>query len=272
MIGFVLSDMEQSYTFAPIGVVHCSNRYKFEAPRQGVYSHGSRAEIELLPGCDFETALCDLDGFARIWVIFVFDRNHGWKPKVSPPAVAGKKRIGVFATRSPHRPNPVGMSCVELEKIEGRRLFIRNHDFLDGTPVLDLKPYIPAADCFPGSKAGWRDEADASEVPVNFEPAAETKMAYIEQISGLDLENFCRVQLAHHPESSERKRVERLPDGRYSIGCRTWRVVYELGTDGVRVLDVVSHYRVDELAAGAPDQYGDKDCHRSFAERFKDET
>ena len=68
--------MEQSFTFAPVGVVHCSNRYKFEAPRQGVYSHGSRAEIELLPGCGFETALCDLDGFARIWVIFVFDRNH----------------------------------------------------------------------------------------------------------------------------------------------------------------------------------------------------
>lgn len=264
--------MEQVFSFAPIGVVHCSNRYKFEAPRQGVYSHGSRAEIELLPGCDFETALCDLEGFARLWVIFVFDRNRGWKPKVSPPVVSGKKRIGVFATRSPHRPNPIGMSCVELEKIEGRRLMIRNHDFLDGTPVLDLKPYIPAADCFPGSKAGWRDEADAAEIPVSFAPEAERKTAYIEQISGLDLQNFCRVQLAHHPESSERKRVERRQDGLYSIGCRTWRLVYELGADGVRVLDVESHYLPEELAAGVPDPYGDKEHHRNFTARFRDET
>ena len=259
-----------SFTFTPVGVVRCANRYKYEAARQGVFTPGNQAEIELFPGHDYETALSDLEGFERIWVLFVFDRNTDWKPKVSPPITGGRKRYGVFATRSPHRPNPIGLSCVKLEKIDGLKLAVSGHDFLDGTPVLDLKPYIPAADAFPEAKAGWRDEADAAELKVEFTDNALKKMAYVEKLCGLDLQNFCSVQLCHAPTSPERKRIEALPDGFFGIGCRTWQVIYQVKDNGVQVTDVRSHYAADELKAGADDPYGDKDFHRAFRREFGD--
>ena len=113
----------------------------------------------MLPDYNFEAALEDLSGFERIWVIFKFHLNETWNPKVSPPVIspAGRK-VGVFASRSPHRPNPIGMSCVELTGVEKRRIYIRNFDMLDGTPVFDIKPYIPAVDAFPGSAAGRQEE------------------------------------------------------------------------------------------------------------------
>ena len=261
-----------SFTFSPVGVVHCSNRYKYEAARQGIFTPGNQAEIELFPGHDYETALSDLDGFERVWVVFVFDRNHDWKPKVSPPITGGRKRYGVFSTRSPHRPNPIGLSCVKLEKIDGLKLEVSGHDFLDGTPVLDLKPYIPAADAFPEAKAGWRDEADASELPVDFTETALLKMAFIEKLSGLDLRNFCEVQLSHAPTSSERKRVEVLADGSYGAGCRTWQIIFTPDENGVHVCDVLSHYQPEELEPDAPDPYGDKEFHRKFRKEFGDGT
>ncbi len=257
-----------SFTFTPVGAVRCANQYKFEAARQGVFAPGNRAVIELFPGHDYETALSDLEGFERIWVLFVFDRNSGWKPKVSPPITGDRKRYGVFATRSPHRPNPIGMSCVKLEKIDGLKLEVSGHDFLDGTPVLDVKPYIPAADAFPDAKAGWRDEADSSELPVDFSADALQKMAYVEKLCGLDLKNFCSVQLCHAPASPDRKRIERFADGSYGVGCRTWQTVFTLDGNGVHVFDVRSHYAAEELAAGADDPYGDKEYHRQFRREF----
>ena len=216
-------------------------------------------------------ALSDLNGFERVWVIFAFDRNHAWKPKVSPPVTGKRKRYGVFATRSPHRPNPIGMSCVRLEKIENLKLEVSGHDFLDGTPVLDLKPYIPAADAFPDAKAGWIDEVDASELPVDFTENALKKMAYVEKLCGLDLKNFCSVQLCHAPVSAERKRIEKFPDGSFGIGSRTWQAVYTVDEAGVHVRNVRSHYLPEELAANAPDPYGDKEFHRKFREEFGNE-
>ena len=145
----------EEYSFHRIGTVHCDNRYKFEAPRQGVYS-SARAVIELDPLYSGD-AVADLEAFERIWVLFVFHCNLGkkWKPKTSPPYVPEMRKYSLFATRSPYRPNPIGLSCVKLEGIENKRnLIISGHDLLDGTPVLDIKPYIPQADAFPESSAG----------------------------------------------------------------------------------------------------------------------
>lgn len=105
-----------------------------------------------------EKVLQDLNGFDRVWLIFVFHQSEGWKSSVKPPR-GGPKR-GVYSTRAPHRPNAIGLSAVELLKIEGRTLYLRGVDLLDGTPVLDIKPYVPYADAFPDSKAGWIDELD----------------------------------------------------------------------------------------------------------------
>ena len=138
----------QRLTLEPIGYVRSSLTTKVEAARQPRVGTDTRARIELLPGHNFEHALEDLASWELIWVIFWFHLNSGWRPKVLPPrSKTGRK--GVFATRSPHRPNPIGISVVPLERIDGLTLHIRDADLLDGTPVLDLKPYIAYSDAHP---------------------------------------------------------------------------------------------------------------------------
>ncbi len=155
-----------SFTFHPIGFVRSPYLRRIDAPHQPCVTEGletgdaAEAILELEPGIP-EEALRGLEGFQRIWVIFVFHRNEGWKPLVVPPRGPRVKR-GVLATRSPHRPNAIGLSVVELVSVEGRRLRLRGVDLLDGTPVLDLKPYVPYADAFPDSSAGWIDGVDAA--------------------------------------------------------------------------------------------------------------
>ena len=150
--GFRFSEKARSaqMNFEPIGYFHGGPARKYEAPRQGVFAGGA-GRVELLPGRNFETALRDLEGFSRIWLLFAFDRNGAtWRPTAHPPVTApGRARVGVFASRAPYRPNPIGLSCVRLVAVDGRVVEVDEADLLDGTPVLDIKPYVPAADAFP---------------------------------------------------------------------------------------------------------------------------
>ena len=150
----------------PIAHVRSPYARRIDAPHQSTVTEGtetgtaSEARIEFIPEIPAE-AYRDLQGFQRIWLIFLFHRSEGWKPEVRPPRGGGKR--SVLATRSPHRPNAIGLSAVELLGIEDRALRVRGIDLLDGTPVLDIKPYVPYADSFPGSAAGWIDEVDAKQ-------------------------------------------------------------------------------------------------------------
>lgn len=155
-----------AFSFRPIGFVRSPYARRIDAPHQPTVVAGTasgeaaEAVLELDPSLP-ETVLRDLEGFERIWLLFAFHLSEGWAPLVQPPRGPRAKR-GVLATRSPHRPNPLGLSCVELVAVEGRTLRLRGVDLLDGTPVLDLKPYIPYADAFPGVRAGWTDAVDAA--------------------------------------------------------------------------------------------------------------
>ncbi|HAD04089.1 MAG: tRNA (N6-threonylcarbamoyladenosine(37)-N6)-methyltransferase TrmO [Desulfuromonadales bacterium GWC2_61_20] len=159
-------------TFRPIGILSSPYARRIDAPHQGTVVEGTAsgdfalATLELAAWLD-QTVLQDLGGFERLWLIYAFHRSEGWTSRVKPPR-GGPKR-GVLATRSPHRPNAIGLSAVELVKVEGRTLHLRGVDLLDGTPVLDIKPYIPYADAFPAAKAGWVDELDA-RLGRNFAP------------------------------------------------------------------------------------------------------
>jgi tRNA (adenine37-N6)-methyltransferase len=155
-----------TYSYRPIGTVRTPYARRIDAPHQPTVVEGTETggpgegtlELEdFLP----EAVLRDLEGFQRVWLIFAFHLSEGWAPLVQPPRGPRVKR-GVLATRSPHRPNALGLSAVELVSIEGRTLRLRGLDLLDGTPVLDLKPYVPYADAFPGSRAGWVDAVDAA--------------------------------------------------------------------------------------------------------------
>ena len=255
--------------FNPIGLYRCAQTYRYEAPRQGVFS-GNEGVIELREGSAFEEALRDLEGFSRIWILFEFHLNETWRPMVRPPVSPNGRRIGVFATRSPHRPNRLGMSCVKLIRVEGLRVFVGESDLLDRTPVLDIKPYIPKADAFPDARTGWLEETRPDLWQVSFEETAKEQIELIRTLSGLDLENFCRIQLSMDPLSSDRKRISGEKNGTYAIGCRTWQAVFRVSKEekAVRVLRIRSHYTEEELAPGTEDKYGDKDRHRAFLARF----
>ena len=152
------------HQFTPIAYVRSPYHARIDAPHQPTVVAGTErgaaaeARIEFIAGFP-DAALQDLDGFARIWLVFVFDRSDGWVAQVRPPRGGGKR--GVLATRAPHRPNPIGLSAVELVAVAPGALQVRGLDLLDGTPILDIKPYVPYADAFPGSAAGWIDALDA---------------------------------------------------------------------------------------------------------------
>jgi len=142
----------------PIGVVHSSYRERFATPRQATLDDPKPAQIHLNGGLNFEQAVRDLERFSHIWVVYWMHLNQGWNPTVIPPR-GPKVRRGLFSTRAPHRPNSIGLSVVRLEKIVGRVLHIDGHDMLDGTPVLDIKPYIPYADAISNANSGWLDKS-----------------------------------------------------------------------------------------------------------------
>ena len=249
-----------SYNFNAIGILRGGGIFPQQAPRQGVYAR-NEGVIELFPHCNYEQALEDLEGFERIWVLFVFDRNSSWKPKVHPPYGIDRK-VGTFASRSPYRPNPIGLSAVELVKIEKRSLFIRNFDLLDGTPVLDIKPYIPEADAFPHAKAGWRDLVP--EVPeLIITPEAKSQMEKLCALGGPDLADVARIQLTLQSGNPERQRISGTPGETQILAYRTWRIVFVRKETVVTVFGIASGYSEKDLALPA-DPYSDKTLHRSF--------
>lgn len=135
----------------PVGVVRSSWRLRPEAPRQGAVDPAAQACIVLRPG--LQNTLKDLAGFDRVWILAWFHHSRGWNQQLVPPRDRVKR--GVFATRSPDRPNALGLTCAAIVRVHGCRVWVRGHDLLDGTPVLDLKPYIPDYDAFPDAGRGW---------------------------------------------------------------------------------------------------------------------
>ncbi len=148
----------------PIAYIETDFKTKFGIPRQSGFVPELKGRVVFLPEYSREEAFRGLSDFSHIWLIWEFSeaKREEWSPTVRPPRLGGNKRIGVFATRSPFRPNNIGLSCVKLEKIEfsgGKAvLFVSGADLLDGTPIFDVKPYIPAADCVPTALAGYTAE------------------------------------------------------------------------------------------------------------------
>ncbi|HEX4674642.1 MAG TPA: tRNA (N6-threonylcarbamoyladenosine(37)-N6)-methyltransferase TrmO [Steroidobacteraceae bacterium] len=265
------SDSPPRLTLDPIGYLRSSLATKVEAARQPRAAVGTAARIELLPGRNFEHALEDLERWELIWVIFWFHLNRGWRPKVLPPrSTTGRK--GVFATRSPHRPNPLGMSVVRLERIDGLVLHIRDTDMLDGTPVLDLKPYVAYTDAHPGAGTGWLEDAaragtssqpadPVSAYAVHFEALATEQAAWIEARTGLAIRERIQSTLALGPTSHPYRRIRR--DGDWmQLSVKEWRVRFIAVGRDVRVIEINSGYRDSQLAAGEDDE--SHRLHREF--------
>lgn len=136
---------------------------KFGVPRQsGLVDVPARIVFE--PDYRSGDALRGIEGFSHLWIIWQFDRaqRETWSPTVRPPRLGGNQRMGVFATRSPFRPNPIGLSCVKLERVEGAVLHVTGADLVDGTPILDIKPYLPYCDSQPDAIGGWTEGLESA--------------------------------------------------------------------------------------------------------------
>ncbi|UAW98388.1 tRNA (N6-threonylcarbamoyladenosine(37)-N6)-methyltransferase TrmO [Halopseudomonas nanhaiensis] len=153
--------VERLYTFEPVGVVRSCFAEKFAIPRQPRLAPAARGVVELLPPYDQPEALDGLEQASHLWLLFVFHAAPSGPDhlRVRPPRLGGNRRIGVFASRATHRPNPIGQSVVRLDAVAGGRLHVSGIDLLDGTPVLDIKPYVPYADLVADAHYGLAEAA-----------------------------------------------------------------------------------------------------------------
>ncbi|MBL8684269.1 MAG: tRNA (N6-threonylcarbamoyladenosine(37)-N6)-methyltransferase TrmO [Myxococcales bacterium] len=268
----------------PIGVLRSPFVDRAEAPRQPRAGEGVEARIECFEtfaGRDgaapqsLERALYDLDGWEFLWVLFWFHKNAGWRPQVLPPR--SDRRRGVFSTRSPHRPNPLGLSVVRLLSVEKRTLRIAGCDMLDGTPVLDIKPYVPWSDAIPTAKTGWlappeyvadlaedgRPNDPKSATPVRFGPVARAQLDWLAERGETELESRIIRALSLGTKAHPYRRIQRDGDA-HKLAVKAWRARFEdLGADGCVVLSIKSGYREDAL--------GDDpslEVHRAFVAQF----
>ena len=261
------SETRLQLTLEPIGILRCAHSTKVEAPRQPAAAVDDAGVIELYPGRNFEHALEDIAGWERLWVIFWFHHNAGWRPKVLPPRSASGRK-GVFATRSPHRPNPLGLSVLRLERVEGLKLHVRDVDLLDGTPVLDIKPYVAYSDAFPDARSGWLEQArdPVAGYKVTFTPEADAQLDWIAERSDLALRARILNTLSLGPQPHPYRRI-RNEAGTLHLAVQDWRVQFSVAGNEVLVLRLASGYRKSQLAEGAPDATAAIALHRAFVAR-----
>lgn len=241
-----------SLVLDPIGVIRTPFRDKASAPRQPAAALGTEGTVELAAGRGFEDALTDLAGWERIWLLFWFHLNEpgSFRPKVLPPR--SDVRRGLFATRSPHRPNPLGMSAVRLVAVEGLVLRVLDVDIVDGTPLLDVKPYVPYADAFPEASSGWLESKDPRpRYEVRFSVLAREQADFLQERFGVELAAGITEALALGPQPHAYRRIRR--EGRhYRLARRDWRAIFDVEGLVITVLALDSGYSPRDLAGAAP--------------------
>lgn len=269
-------DMKNSSrTVIPIGRFFCDKKQPAQAARQGVVD-GNQSQGYVLLESRYREALSDLEGFERIWLIYFFDHQN-WKPKVLTPR-GGKTKRGLFATRSPYRPNSIGLSCVRLEKIEGLKVWVSEFDLLDQTCVIDIKPYLPYADAFAQAKTGWVESETSTAYQLQIEACAREQLDFLLG-NHLDLFSVLSAQLVFEPTNTKKKRVRLLDEATkaWQFAYRNWRVQFilcdHLGEPTVQVQKIVSGYTASELTPPfVDDRYQDKELHFLFTKKFHDMT
>ncbi|MRI32450.1 tRNA (N6-threonylcarbamoyladenosine(37)-N6)-methyltransferase TrmO [Endozoicomonas sp. OPT23] len=228
------------FQFDQIGIIHSCYRQKFGIPRQPGIVTAAEAELELLPPYNQENLVRGLEGFSHIWVHFIFHQtiDEGWRPTIRPPRLGGKQRVGVFATRSTHRPNPMGLSVVRLKSIESGNgkliLKLAEADLLDGTPVIDIKPYLPYADALPEAKGGFAP-LPAVMAEVEFTEEAMAKCLSYEKRTGRSLVELVKQVLGQDPRPAY---LRETTDRRHGSALWDVNVVWESKGDHFLVMDL----------------------------------
>ncbi|WP_428943986.1 tRNA (N6-threonylcarbamoyladenosine(37)-N6)-methyltransferase TrmO [Pantoea sp. FN060301] len=231
----------QTFSFQQIGTIHSPWKEKFAVPRQPGLIQDGGGELHLHPPYNQPEAVRGLEAFSHLWLLFVFHQTMegGWRPTVRPPRLGGNARMGVFATRSTFRPNPVGMSLVELTGIRtdkgGVVLELGSLDLVDGTPVVDIKPYLPFAESLPEARAGFAQQAPEATMVVSFSPHAQQQIASQQQ-KYPHLARFITQVLAQDPRPAYRK--EEAPGREYAAWLADFNVRWQVNEAGTLVTGV----------------------------------
>jgi tRNA-Thr(GGU) m(6)t(6)A37 methyltransferase TsaA len=250
--------------------VRTGSARKFDAPRQPESDSSEINRIELVDKEAFRLALSDLEGFDRIWVVSWFDRNRDWRPRVLPPRGPAQRR-GVFATRSPHRPNPIGLTSVPLLRIEANVLFLGPLDLLEGTPVLDIKPYLRTVDCHPDSSLGWVAEAEAwekaaSRFRVEVTANAQAELDWLRDHFGINFSERAFRILRIDPTPHRTRRILQIEPGLFRMSCGSWRLFFRVAGDVVCVEQIQKGVSDESLFAPGREALGDWEAQIAFAE------
>ena len=227
-----------AFQFEQIGVIRSPYKEKFAVPRQPGLVKSQGGELHLLPPYNQAEAVRGLEGFSHLWVLFVFHQtmDGGWRPTVRPPRLGGNTRMGVFATRSTFRPNPIGMSLVELKGIRCQKdqviLQLGSLDLVDGTPVIDIKPYLPFAEALPDATASYAQQAPQASMSVSFTDDVEAQLLQLEKRYPR-LKTFICDVLAQDPRPAYRKEEE---SGKtYAVWLLDFNVRWRVNGNGFEV-------------------------------------
>ena len=236
-----MSETDYSLSYQAIGIVRSPFKQKFAITRQPNLVREARGEILLFKDFATTDAFRELETFSHLWLLFHFHgtAEQGWTPTVQPPRLGGKQRVGVFASRSPFRPNPIGLSALENLGVEQRDeelvLKVGGIDVLDGTPVLDIKPYIPYADSIPDATGGFAQSAPGTDQTVEFSGAAESMLA---SLAGRypELRQFITAILRQDPRPAWRMKPK--DEKRYGMSLYDLNIKWELQDDVAVVLSI----------------------------------
>jgi tRNA (adenine37-N6)-methyltransferase len=268
-------DPRKTLSYTPIALARTPFKYKEEAPRQGTADGSAEGTLEFFAQTGIDDALDDIEGWERIIILFHFDQARSFCPKVMPPRSSIKR--GVLSTRSPHRPNAIGLTVARLLAREGRILRVADLDLLDQTPVLDIKPYVPYADAFPQSRTGWLEQeaahrqrlaaggvgeaslgASSSASAPSIDPLKAYVVTFAERAErqfqllaeeGFDIRSAAARILALGPKPHAYRRIRKEESGDYTLSYKAWRVRFELHeAQQIHVTHLRSGYKAKQLA------------------------
>lgn len=231
--------------FNPIGIISSPYKEKFGIPRQPGLVTEAQATLTLLPPYNQPETVRGLEQFSHVWVIFVFHatQDQGWKPTVRPPRLGGNARLGVFATRSTFRPNPLGLSVAKLSaiQVQGRTisLVLTGADLLDGTPVLDIKPYLPYADALSQASAGFAQDTPPAMQTVSFSSLASAQCEQQQARWQTNMRRLVEQILSQDPRPSYQ---HGQPQGRvYAMRLYDFDLRWHYTPAGIEVLELSSN-------------------------------
>ena len=223
----------QEITFKIIARIKSDYHEKFGIPRQSGLVQSMRSIIRFEPEFRNAEALRGLEGFSHLWIVWIFSENirETWSPTVRPPRLGGNKRLGVFATRSSFRPNPIALSCVKIEQInidgaEGPEIIVSGADLLDGTPIVDIKPYLPYADAHPEAVGGFADTVLRNKIHVKES----------EVLNKLSPEK--RSMLIEILEQDPRPAYQNNPDRIYGFSFADSEIKFKVAGDELEVVSI----------------------------------